>query len=92
MGLTENPFIGLPLATLQQMQTQWLQVLTDIASVGQSYTFPNRSLTKADLPQVLQILTYLRWALASAFGGTGAVQVAQAYIDTQTKFYVGNSV
>lgn len=86
MGLTENPFIGLPLALLQQMQTQWLQVLTDIASVGQSYTFPNRSLTKADLPEVLQILTYLRWALAFGYGGTGGVQVAQAYIDTQSKF------
>ena len=62
MALSDNPFIGLPLATLLQMQTTWLQVLNDIATVGQSYTFPNRSLTKANLPEVVEILTDLRYA------------------------------
>lgn len=89
MALSDNPFIGLPLEVLQQMQTTWLQVLNDIATVGQSYTFPNRSLTKANLPEVVEILTMLRYAVQDAGGmevGGRTVQVAQAIIDTQSRF------
>jgi hypothetical protein len=89
MALSDNPFIGLPLATLQQMQATWLQVLNDIATVGQSYTFPNRSLTKANLPEVVEILTALRYAISDAMPGistNAGKQIAQAIIDTQSRF------
>jgi hypothetical protein len=90
MALSDNPFIGLPLDLLQEMQATWLQVLNDIALTGQSYTFPNRSLSRANLPEVRNMLTDLRFAIdqqtpASA-GGSRGVQIAHAVIDTQNRF------
>jgi hypothetical protein len=89
MALSDNPFVGLALDVLLSMQQTWLQVLNDIATVGQSYTFPNRSLTKANLPEVTLILTQLRIAIRQAQpsgSGQNAVQVAYATIDTQSRF------
>jgi hypothetical protein len=90
MALSDNPFIGLPLDLLQEMQATWLQVLNDIALTGQSYTFPNRSLSRANLPEVRNMLIDLRYAidqaLPPAMGGGGARQIVQAVIDTQNRF------
>jgi hypothetical protein len=90
MALSDNPFIGLPLDLLQEMQATWLQVLNDIALTGQSYTFPNRSLSRANLPEVRNMLVDLRFAIdqltpASA-GGSRGIQIAQATVDTQNRF------
>lgn len=90
MALSDNPFIGLPLDLLQEMQATWLQVLNDIALTGQSYTFPNRSLSRANLPEVRNMLIDLRYAIdqqtpASA-GGSKALQIVQATIDTQSRY------
>ncbi len=90
MALSDNPFIGLPLDLLQEMQATWLQVLNDIALTGQSYTFPNRSLSRANLPEVRNMLIDLRFAIdqatpVSAGGGRG-VQIAQVVVDTQSRF------
>jgi hypothetical protein len=89
MALSDNPFIGLPVDTLNQMQETWLQVLNDIALTGQSYTFPNRSLTRANLPEIRNILVDLRYAIDQASpqgAGGGSRQIAQAVIDTQSRF------
>lgn len=84
MALTDNPFIGVDTATLQQMQADYLQVLTDIAKTGKSYAFPGLSLTRADIPEVKKTLAELRLALGVATGAT--IQVAQATIRTDCKF------
>jgi hypothetical protein len=90
MALSDNPFIGLPLDLLREMQATWLQALNDIALTGQSYTFPNRSLTRANLPEVRNMLVDLRYAIDQATpasaGGSKGVQIAQATIDTQSRF------
>jgi hypothetical protein len=90
MTFSYNPFVGLPIATLLATQQTWLQVLNDIALAGQSYTFPNRSITKADLPMVLEILGLVQYAIDDAYdygpSGRGAPSVAYAVIDTQSRF------
>jgi hypothetical protein len=84
MALSDNPFIDLPLTTLQTMQAQWLQVLSDLAAGGKSYSFPGRSYTRADGPDVRKNLSLLRIAIRYV-SGTG-VQSAQAIIDTQSEY------
>ncbi len=83
-GLDDNPFIGLLLPDLQDLQGKYIQVLKDIAAAGQSYSFPGRSFTRANIPEVRSILTDLRAAIRVA-NGTGK-QFANARIDTQGKF------
>lgn len=85
MALSDNPFVGLPLADLQDLQTKYVQAIKDIATAGQSYTFPGRSFTRANLPEMRKTLSEIRIALAQATG-TGGKQIAQAVIDTQSKF------
>jgi hypothetical protein len=84
MALTDNPFIGVDVATLQQLQTDYLQVLTDIARTGKSYAFPGLSLTRADLPEVKKTLAELRLAIGLTTGTTH--QVAYATVRTDRKF------
>ena len=88
MALSDNPFVGLPLDQLLQIQATWLQVLNDIALVGQSYTFPNRSLTKANLPEVMSVLSQISIAVkhAQPTSSNAGKQMAQATIDTQMPF------
>jgi len=84
MALTDNPFIGLPIAQIQELQQLYLQVLVDIAKVGRSYAFPGLSMTKADLEQVNETLRQLRIALE--YGNGQIKQIAYATIDTQNQF------
>jgi len=93
MALSDNPFIGLPLADLQDLQQKWLQAIKDLATAGQSYTFPGRSLTRANLPEARETLMLINQALsyygalpAPAAAGGGAKQIVQATIDTQSHF------
>jgi hypothetical protein len=84
MALSDNPFIGVDVATLQQLQADYLQVLTDIAKTGKSYAFPGLSLTRADIPEVKKTLSELRIAIDAATGR--AIQVAYATVRTDRKF------
>lgn len=84
MALTDNPFIGLPLATIQELQSLYVQVLRDIAKTGKSYAFPGLSLTRADLADVKKTLAELR--IAVDFTGGRIRQVAQVTINTSSKF------
>lgn len=85
MALSDNPFVGLPTVDLIDLQTKYVQVIKDVATTGQSYTFPGRSFTRADLPELRTTLSEIRIALAIA-NGTGGRSTAQAVIDTQSKF------
>jgi hypothetical protein len=64
-----NAFIGLPLGTLQSLQTAYIDCLTALAS-NQSYSLNGRSLTRVNLPDVQQALANINAALALASGTT----------------------
>lgn len=88
MALSDNPFIGLPAADLIARRDLWLRALDDIARVGRSHAFPGLSVTRADIPQILDTLRLLRVAIdVGGAGVTGAgKQIAQVTINTSRKF------
>lgn len=88
MALTDNPFIGLPLADIQEMQQLYMQVLRDIAKTGRSYAFPGLSLTRADIKEIRDLLSELRLAADAATGVMtgGGKQMANVVINTQSQF------
>jgi hypothetical protein len=89
MAMDDNPFIGMALADIMELQQLYTQVLKDIALAGQSYSFPGRSFTRADIPNVRSILVDLRIAWQDAQGdvnGGGRHQFANAIINTQGRF------
>jgi hypothetical protein len=88
MAENGNAFIGLPLETLQELQTLYVQVLKDIAVAGQSYSFPGRSFTRADIPNVKSVLADVGEAIAIVAPelGVGGRQIAYATINTQAPF------
>ena len=84
MVLSDNPYLDLPLATLQQMQSDWLQVQSDIAKGGKAYSFTGRSFTRADMAEVRKTLIDVRAAIR--YVQKIGYQSAQAIIDTQHNF------
>ncbi len=70
----KGTFYGYPLATLQTMQTTWNAALTAIA-INQSYSLAGRSLTRANLKDVLDTLAEIQSAIDRANG----VRVTQTY-------------
>ena len=75
---------GLPLADLQELQSLYIQVLKDLATAGQSYSFPGRSFTRVQLGEVTQLLADVNTAIAKADNTRS--QIAYARIDTQCRF------
>jgi hypothetical protein len=67
IGVT-GVFFGLPVATLTTMQTNYIAVMTGIATAGQSYTLSGRAFTRANLPEVRQTLVEIQRALDRANG------------------------
>lgn len=66
-----NPFIGLPIGTLQSLQTSYIDCLTALAS-NQSYSLNGRSLTRVNLNDVQTALGNINAAIAMASGTTSA--------------------
>jgi hypothetical protein len=66
-----NAFIGLPLGTLQSLQSVYIDCLTALAS-NQSYSLNGRSLTRVDLDKVQAALCNINAALAMAQGDTSS--------------------
>ncbi len=67
MGLQKS-FFGLPLATLQELQTDFIACLKAIAIAGASYSIAGRSFTRANLAEVSQTIKELQAAIDSASG------------------------
>ncbi len=63
MAVTGDLF-DLPLATLQQLQTDYSACLTAIAVAGQSYTIGGRQYNRANLPEVRATLAEITAAIA----------------------------
>jgi hypothetical protein len=66
--MIQGLFFGLPVATLQTMQTQWQACLTAIATAHQSYSIAGRSFTRANLAEVSSTLGEITAALNRAQG------------------------
>lgn len=64
-----NAFIGLPLATLQTLQTAYVNAVTALAS-NQSYSLNGRTLQRADLDKVVGTLGQINAAIADASEAT----------------------
>jgi hypothetical protein len=67
MALSKSYF-GLPLATLQSLQTQFIACLEAIAVAGASYSIAGRSFTRANLGEVAQTIKELQAAIDNARG------------------------
>lgn len=61
-------FFGLPLATLQELQNDFLACLKTIAVAGASYSIAGRSFTRANLAEVSQTIKEIQAAIESATG------------------------
>jgi hypothetical protein len=85
MALTDNPFIGLPLADIQALRAAAVQAITDVLKTGHSNAFPGWSITRENLRDIRDIASQLRTAEEQA-AGTGGRQVAYATINTAQQF------
>jgi hypothetical protein len=61
-------FFGLPIATLQELHTDFIACLKTIAVAGASYSIAGRSFTRANLAEVSQTIKELQAAIDSANG------------------------
>lgn len=73
-------FFGLPLATLQQLQTDYTACLTAIAVAGQSYTISGRQFNRANLREVKETLAEIIAAVARA-NNTGTTETYARFAD-----------
>ena len=67
MAGSSNAFIGLDLATLQSLQSDYVAAIRALA-VSQSYSLTGRSLTRSDLGLVKATLGEINAAIADAQG------------------------
>jgi len=67
MGLNKT-FFGLPVATLQELLTDFTACLKAIAVAGSSYSIAGRSFTRANLAEVAQTIKELQAAIDSSSG------------------------
>lgn len=86
MALTDNPFIGLPLADIQALRAAAVQAITDVLKVGKSNAFPGWSITRENLRDIRDIAAQLRTAEENATPGGGGKQIAYATINTARQF------
>ena len=78
----QGSFFGLPLSTLQALQSQYVTAVAQLSTIGKSYTVGNRSYSLADLPEMRQTLLELGAAIRKATGCRRKNVVAvQAYRD-----------
>jgi hypothetical protein len=85
MALTDNPFIGLPLADIKALRAAATQAILDVLKVGRSNSFPGWQITRETLPAMVEIAGQLRVA-EEYTSGTGGKQIAYATINTSRQF------
>lgn len=70
----KGTFYGYPLATLQTMQTTWNAALAALA-INQSYSLAGRTITRANLKEVMEMCAEIQSAIDRASG----TRVTQTY-------------
>lgn len=63
----DNPFLGLETATLTTLKTRATDAILAVLS-NQSYSLNGKSVTRADLNSLNQMLGQIQWALDDANG------------------------
>jgi hypothetical protein len=63
----DNPFLGLETATLTTLKTRATDAILAVLS-NQSYSLNGKSVTRADLNSLNQMLGQIQWALDDASG------------------------
>jgi hypothetical protein len=87
VGLSDNPYIGLPLVDLIDLQQKAIQAIKDILTAGQSYSFPGRTFTRANLKELQDMLGSITQAIGVASPVAGAArQIAYGWHQTQSKW------
>lgn len=66
-----NPFLGLPIGTLTALQSSYIDAVTALAA-NQSYSLNGRSITRANLDQVMAALANINAAIALASNTTSS--------------------
>ena len=84
MALSDNPYIGLPLADLEAKRALYSRAEDDVLKTGKSNAFPGWSITRADLSEIRASLSLLRLAIGYTNGTIK--QSAQAIIRTDRQF------
>ena len=67
--MARSDFYGLPVATLQELQTEYIAAIKAVATNGVSYSIGGRSLSRANLTEMRATLGDITAALDRA-GGT----------------------
>lgn len=67
MAGIEKTFFGLPLATIQELKTEYIKALKAVA-LGQSYSISGRSLQRGDMRTISRIVQELQAAEDNATG------------------------
>jgi hypothetical protein len=62
---SENAFIGLPLLTLQSLQTAYHTAILEVVTTGQTYALEGRSRTSADLSELKKTLREISDAITA---------------------------
>ncbi len=87
MGLSDNPYVGWPLADLIEMQGLVKQAIKDVLAGGQSYSLPGRTFTRADLRYLNEMAGLIGQAIGvSSPAAGGPRQIAYGYHSTQSKW------
>jgi hypothetical protein len=63
-------FVGLTAAELATLRAQVLEALVAVLNVGQSYSIGGRSFTKANLPELKDMLSEINYAQGLLNGNT----------------------
>ena len=66
--MAKGDFIGLPIATLNSLRDKYITCLEAIAVAGASYSIAGRSISRANLSEVREIIAELTIAIQSASG------------------------
>lgn len=74
--MAKGLLVGLPLATLTDLQTKYAECLAAIAVAGQSYSISGRSFNRANLTEVQNMLAEVNYAISLASGTARTFTVA----------------
>lgn len=66
--MARSDFYGLPVATLQELQTEYIAAIKAVATNGVSYSIGGRSLSRANLTEMRATLGDITAALDRASG------------------------
>jgi hypothetical protein len=74
--MAKGTFVGLDLADLTALKTEYVKCLTAIATAGQSYSIQGRQFNRANLADVQNTLSEINYALGLANNTVRTMTVA----------------